>query len=428
MLKIILRIFNLGIIGNQVSLEEKHSIRLINQTSFFIIILTTLGDIGEIGVLGWQLIVHTIVFKLGFILVLYLNFKGRTKTAPILFSSMLLFELCSVPFLVPHTLNADGLFLSIIVLIGAVSRKASTIIIFAILDMGILIGWHVADSYSLINPMHIFKPEEKLFIEISYTIVMISTLLIGLLSFKRSAKEFQTELTQTNLNLEYAFKDLERQHLLNQKIFSVISHDFRGPMLSLGFMLDKFRQKSNDTGLNEYVKEVNTEVNNANVILNNLLNWARTEINIKSFEKNSALVNEIAGEMITEFKTRLQDKALELNVDITQEATVNLPPDILRITLRNLISNAIKFSKMGGKIELTFSANSLKIKDTGIGISPEKQSQLFKKEVDTELGTGNEEGFGMGLYIVSELLYKYKYSISVESNHKSGTVFTIEAL
>ena len=414
------RILNFGITGNQVSLEEKHSIKLINQISFFIIVLTTIGDIGEITKMGWQLILHTLVFKFGFILVLYLNFKRKTNAASLLFSSTLLFELCIVPFLVPHSLNADGLFLSIIVIIGAVLRKAKSIVIFAFIDLGILISWHVADSYFLIKPMNDFKPEEYLFIEISYSIVMMAALLIGLLSFKRSATEFQAELTQTNLSLESANKDLERQHLLNQKIFSVISHDFRGPMLALSLMLDKFKIKNEDAVLNNYVKDISSE-------LNNLLNWARTEINIKSFEKKEASINEIFNELAREFKNRLMDKKIQIVNHIPTNSTINLPPDILRIALRNLISNAIKFSYENNTIEILFANNILSVKDFGFGMNKDLQNNLFKSEVETRLGSNNEEGFGMGLYIVSELLNKYDFKISVESEIEKGTIFSMQS-
>lgn len=426
-MNIIQKIFNLGIVDDEVSLEEKHSIKLINQISFFIIVLTILSDIGEISTMGWQLIVHTIVFKLGFVLVLYLNFKRKTNAASILFSFMLLFELCSVPFLVPHTLNADGLFLSIIVLIGAVTRKAITIIVFALIDISILITWHVADHYSLISPMNIFKPEEELFIEISYSIVMMATLLIGLLSFKRSAKGFQTELTQTNRSLEFANKDLERQHLLNQKIFSVISHDFRGPMLSLNLMLDSFKTKSTDATLNGFVQNVNTEVSNATEMLNNLLNWARTEINIKNFEKQSCKVLPIYTETCKELKSKLEQKQLTLKSSISAEDEIKLPPDILRIALRNLLSNAIKFSYNDAIIEVAYikSTEGILVTDHGIGMDNTTQSKLFKKEVNPELGTSNEEGFGVGLYIVSELLNKYQFKIQFESKPGNGSCFSI---
>ncbi|MCC6372196.1 MAG: tetratricopeptide repeat-containing sensor histidine kinase [Bacteroidia bacterium] len=264
------------------------------------------------------------------------------------------------------------------------------------------------------------QENEKRFLYILIALVI----LFGAFIFNR----FRNTNKQKKI-IEMANKDLERQHLLNQKIFSVISHDFRGPMLSLSYMLDKFKQKSTDKALNSYVQEVNTEVNNANVVLNNLLNWARTEINIKSFEKNAASINDVYLEIANEFKNRLDDKNLKVETTLPEQSIMQLPPDILRIALRNLISNAIKFSHANATIEIGFNSNTktMSVKDSGIGISEEKQKLLFKKEVDTGLGTANEEGFGMGLYIVSELLHKYKHSIEVVSSEGKGTSFIIKA-
>ncbi len=226
--------------------------------------------------------------------------------------------------------------------------------------------------------------------------------------------------------VELTNKDLERQHLLNQKIFSVISHDFRGPMLSLDILLNTFRKKSKDPLLNNFVSEVNTEVANANEILNNLLNWARTEINIKSFEKTDALVNDVLEDITNELKNKLNAKHVKVISEIPKDTIIQLPPDILKIVLRNLISNAVKYSYINSEIKIIYKGiNSFSVKDFGIGIDDEKLKQLFIKEVDTSLGTNNEEGFGIGLYIVSELLYKYGYSISVESEKEKGSVFII---
>ena len=234
-------------------------------------------------------------------------------------------------------------------------------------------------------------------------------------------------IEQINLSLESANKDLGRQHLLNQKIFSVISHDFRGPMLSLNLMLDSFKTKSTDTALIGFVQSVNNEVNNANEILNNLLNWARTEINIKDFEKHNCNVLAVYTETCKEFYTKLAQKRLTISSTIAAEDEIKLPPDILRIALRNLFSNAIKFSHADAAIEVAFykKTGSISITDYGIGMDDITQRKLFKQDVDTALGTNNEEGFGVGLYIVSELLNKYYFDIQVESQLGKGSCFIL---
>jgi signal transduction histidine kinase len=222
-------------------------------------------------------------------------------------------------------------------------------------------------------------------------------------------------------------KDLERQHLLNQKIFSVISHDFRGPILSLNLVLNKFKDSSDNEKFNKYLKDINTSVHNANTVLNNLLNWAKTEIALESFDKSDCLVDEVVFKTELEFEEKLSEKNLELVKHISKDATVMLPHDILHIALRNLISNAIKFSTINSKIEIGFDEqkSELSVKDFGTGITEEKTALLFNGQVNAAIGTAKEEGFGIGLYIVSELLYKYGFKINAESKLNEGTTFSI---
>lgn len=243
----------------------------------------------------------------------------------------------------------------------------------------------------------------------------------------RASNKQKMLIENTNQKLEVANKDLGRQHTLNQKIFSVISHDFRGPILSLKLLLESFHKKNKDEALNTYVNEVNNEVTNANDMLNNLLNWARTELNIKDFDKTNCNVLTIYNSTINEFEQKLKNKNLTVTTVISKDSVIELPPDIVRITLRNLISNAIKFSFENTSIQILFDETtaSLLVTDFGKGMNEELKHRLFKKEVDTELGTHNEEGFGMGLYILHELLHKYNYKISVESQINKGSCFTI---
>ncbi len=267
---------------------------------------------------------------------------------------------------------------------------------------------------------------QKLFLYI-LVVLIIAFALFLFNRFRISTKQKQ-QIEQTNKKLELANKDLGRQHTLNQKIFSVISHDFRGPILSLKLLLDGFKKKTSDSAMKEYVDNVSHEVTNANEILNNLLNWARTEISIRDFETTSTAITSIYTATIVEFEQKLQAKNLHLNAAILKEDSIELPPDILRIALRNLLSNAIKFSFENAIIKVVYDAklSALSVIDFGKGMSELTKNKLFIKEVDTELGTNNEEGFGMGLYILNELLHKYNYKITVESELNKGACFTIQ--
>lgn len=265
----------------------------------------------------------------------------------------------------------------------------------------------------------------------TYSVIagFIMMLIIAIISFKayKTKQKANRTITKQNHTIEIANKDLERQHILNQKIFSVISHDFRGPILSLNLVLDKFKESSSDEKLNKYLKDIGASVHTANTVLNNLLNWANAEINLNSSNEAKCLIAPAVSKVRLEFMEKLEEKKIEFIGIISEDAKIELPADILIITLRNLVSNAIKFSNTESKIIIAFDATSktLSVKDNGLGISEEKLKLLFKQQVNSEVGTQKEQGFGIGLYIVSELLHKYNYSLKAESKEIEGTVFTI---
>lgn len=232
---------------------------------------------------------------------------------------------------------------------------------------------------------------------------------------------------KTNEQLASANNDLKRLNVLNQKIFTVISHDFKTPMLTLSMLVNGFKKKTADTQMLDHINEVSNQFDNANTILNNLLNWSKTEIAVAQDLQESCNLNEIVDETVLQVKLLAQAKGISFDCEIPENTIVKLPPDILKIVLRNLVSNAIKFSYENAVVKIVFDKQSglLKVIDHGTGIKPEKMTQLFNKDVISSFGTNKEPGFGIGLYIVHELLYKYNCSIRVQSELEKETIFTI---
>lgn len=232
---------------------------------------------------------------------------------------------------------------------------------------------------------------------------------------------------KTNKQLASANNDLKRLNVLNQKIFSVISHDFKTPMITLSMLVSGFKKKTVDTQMLEHIDEVSNQFENANTILNNLLNWSKTEITVAQNIQETCHLNDIVNETKSQMQMIAQNKHIGFDCEIPEDTTVKLPADILRIVLRNLVSNAIKFSYENTVVKMVFDKqlNQLKITDNGTGIKPDKLTQLFNKDVISSFGTNKEPGFGIGLYIVHELLYKYNCNINVHSELEKETTFTI---
>jgi two-component system, sensor histidine kinase and response regulator len=243
----------------------------------------------------------------------------------------------------------------------------------------------------------------------------------------RQRRKLNEALEVQKQKTELQNRELERQHVLNQKIFSLISHDFKGPMLSLSLLLDSYKLNRSAEMLDKYLPDVKTQLGNVNDVLTNLLNWAKTEIDIRTLEMSNANLIQITTEVLSQLNPSILQKQIQVNINYKREIVLQIPPDILRILIRNILANAIKYSFEKGIIDFDFNheSNQLVISDNGIGMNAEKKDKLFKSDVMSQLGTKNEAGFGIGLYIVSELLHKYHGHIKVNSKENEGSQFIV---
>lgn len=217
----------------------------------------------------------------------------------------------------------------------------------------------------------------------------------------------------------------EKLNSLNQKIFAVIAHDFKSPMITLNMLLDLMENENiSAEELRSYSGDVRHQLIQSGQILENLLNWARTELKLSSGVIQESNPQSIAEEIIKEMDIVRAKKNLTIQNDIPASMQLKIPADIFKIIIRNLLSNAVKFSYSGGRIIMGMEPTAtFFIKDSGSGMSDAKLKQLFEGTVKSEMGTFNETGFGLGLYITNELVQKFKGTIWAESRENSGTVF-----
>ncbi len=221
-------------------------------------------------------------------------------------------------------------------------------------------------------------------------------------------------------------KDLNRLNILNQKIFSVISHDFKEPITTLKMMLSRNNEIIQDNSpLKIYINEINNQLEQSDEMLDNLLGWAKTELGSDSENKNKINLKNIIEIACKELFYKANEKKIVINNLIDEDITTDFNASVLNIVLRNIINNAIKFSFENGIIDVSFHENCISIKDYGKGIDPKKLEKLFTQNVNPGLGTQYESGFGLGLYLCKELINKNKGSISAINNQDKGCTFTI---
>jgi signal transduction histidine kinase len=218
----------------------------------------------------------------------------------------------------------------------------------------------------------------------------------------------------------------ERLNSLNQKIFAVIAHDFKSPMITLNMLMDLLdKENISKEDLSSYSADVRNQIIQSVQILDNLLNWARTELNLSRSGNLKSSPYLISQEIIKELGYMSSRKNVHISNEIPKSLLLNVPPDILRIITRNLLSNAVKFSFSNSLVTIGHNHDhALFVQDSGAGINEKTMNALFNGTVQSRLGTFNETGFGLGLHITHELIHKFNGRIRVEKNHPSGTIFT----
>jgi signal transduction histidine kinase len=165
-------------------------------------------------------------------------------------------------------------------------------------------------------------------------------------------------------------------------------------------------------------------------LLENLLEWANTQRGKLSFQPQTINLLEILNEEFLTLKDAARGKNIELKCSVSGKFTVFADRNMIKTILRNLISNAIKFTYRNGKIEVTAYSREneveIAVSDNGIGMTKETIAKLFRIDTDhTTRGTDNEKGTGLGLFLCKEFIEKNAGKICVESEQGKGSVFRV---
>ena len=215
----------------------------------------------------------------------------------------------------------------------------------------------------------------------------------------------------------------------NGKFLSIIAHDLRSPFSSIIGILEliKFGLKDfNKNEIEEYVDLVYSSANNTLVLLDNLLIWAVSQNKEKNFKPVKINLYELLKEEIENLKTLAGQKHISLNQDIDKELNVAADLQMVKTVLRNLISNAIKYTNENGAVIINaFEKNKyieVDVIDNGIGISAETQKKLFKIDyLHSTPGTKDEKGTGLGLLLCKEFIELHGGNIWLQSESGKGS-------
>lgn len=226
-------------------------------------------------------------------------------------------------------------------------------------------------------------------------------------------------------------KGLTELNSTKDKLFSIISHDLRGPFsgfigLAKGLINDT--EKLTKEEISEYGSAIFITAKKLYGLLNNLLEWAKLQSgSLKTEPVQLNLYDEI-NDITNLFSSAISEKSLCIINEVQRDAIVYADKQMLSTVLGNLVSNAIKFSNTGGNIKIETSYNNGKITtmvtDNGIGMVPEMLDKIFRIDSSvTTIGTNGEEGSGFGLKLCKEMVEKNGGTIYAKSTLGEGSTF-----
>lgn len=284
----------------------------------------------------------------------------------------------------------------------------------------------------------------KFLIAVSIIVVLVLIMLVIIYSFRRiqqknkQLKRQHTYIKSQKILLEDSVQKLTQSesnlkalNATKDKFFSIIAHDLRSPFNSIcGFStLLKDNVKTYDTkDIEKFLGIIHSSAYNTLNLLDNLLEWAKSQTGQINFNPIKIALSPIIQEVVELSHSAALSKEISLIDNKYEEIEVYADEGMLKTILRNLITNAIKFTPTQGRVSLhtTHLEGQIEItvSDNGVGMDNMKKSQLFQIETNkTTVGTDKEEGSGLGLVLCKELIEKHGGKIWVESEIGKGSSF-----
>lgn len=236
-------------------------------------------------------------------------------------------------------------------------------------------------------------------------------------------------ISAVNLKL---YKELEVQLKSKNKFFSIIAHDLRGPVGTIMNFLNLLNSE-NDLVKEErehYLIELEKLSQSTFHLLQNLLDWSTSD-NLAREEGEVIELNLLISQNVAFFERLARFKSIDVEFTQGTETKIHADSKMIEVVLRNLVSNALKFTPEGGKVTIKTSKNSnnvqLLVRDTGIGISPEKLKMIYNFEgCQSSVGTNGEIGSGFGMVLCSDFIRKNNGSMFIKSEVNVGTEVVVE--
>jgi len=242
-----------------------------------------------------------------------------------------------------------------------------------------------------------------------------------------------TKINKTNKQLSIQKQKLEELNQTKMKLFSIIAHDFRSPLAQIsGFsnLLSQYIDSLDPKELKSMATQMNESVKNTMAMTENLLAWARNQMEGASSSPTLLDLKDILVQLKDLLTQQAKEKDVSLSFQMEESLVVKADPEEVTVIFRNLITNAIKFSPAGKTVRVSLvksgSYAKVTVADEGIGMDEKTKASIFDISVKTSRkGTSGEIGTGLGLILCKEFIDKIDGKIEVESEKQKGSTFKV---
>jgi len=272
--------------------------------------------------------------------------------------------------------------------------------------------------------------EQRLYIYVIAVALLVSIIIIFFIYRNyRLRKKANQMLSEKNEEVEKKTRELEETNKVKNRLFSIISHDLRSPISSLSNMISLMEMDElSKEDIDKITPQLADRFRYTSTLLNNLLFWARSQMDGFNLTKKPVVITELIEETIQLVKAKSTDKGVNIVYKAPGGKTeLMIDKSMIQLVLLNLLSNAIKFSNSGSAVTVNLENGdeytTVCVSDNGVGIDEERLSKLFDTNFFTTKGTEQEKGTGLGLMLCKDFVEKHDGNIWVESEPGMGSNF-----
>lgn len=269
------------------------------------------------------------------------------------------------------------------------------------------------------------------FTDVSSAYMVVVVLIYFTLAFiRKNYDQEKNSVSENTIAIERKNMELEILNTEKDKLFSIVAHDLRSPLASVQSYLELLSRESLDAEDKKSLEErLLLLTRNTNNMMSNLLSWSRSQMEGVKIDIVSLNLSESLLSIISLEKVIALEKGIELEYDIDEEINVEADLNMLQLVIRNLVNNAIKFSRSGSAIFIQASVEDnfckVAVIDNGAGIAEDQQKDVFSFTAKSTFGTKNEKGVGLGLLLCKEFTELQGGEIGFSSTHNLGSTFYI---